>query len=391
MRLRHSNGISIVTPHALHALTCVCVAVSSFATSACESTAAPLAPSAPVGRAFSAADTLFRRDQRWLGGDAALTIPLSAGRTLWLFGDSFVSVVEPPARNTARLPRNTIAIQVGDDPLTATMSFAWGQSQGVTPTSFFPDAGGRWYWPGHGIRLSEGPLVVFLTTVRSTPGVGLGFAVAGYALALIDNPDAAPSAWRVRIIDGPSLPFDAIPATAVVRDGDQIVALAVPTLGAKRGLLVRYPSAALARGDLSTAQWWAGATRGWIAAAAVGTGGPSSVMDDAGAECSLHWDAQRNVFVHVASYGFGASTIGMRTATALTGPWSAPVTVYRPPESDAAQPFVYAAKAHPTLTGPSGDLLVTYIANSLQFNDLLTASGQRALYWPRMVAVHFGK
>ncbi len=369
----------------------MCVTVSTFASSACESTAAPLVPPAPVGRDFSAADSLFRRDRRWLGGDAALTIPLSAGRTLWLFGDSFVSVVEPPARSTARLPRNTIAIQTGDDPLSATMSFAWNQLPNATPTSFFPDAGSSWYWPGHGIRLSEGPLVVFLTAVRSTPGVGLGFTVSGYALALIDNPDAAPSAWHVRIVDGPSLPFDAIPATAVVRDGDQIVALAVPTQGSKRGLLVRYPATALARGDLSTAQWWAGTTRGWVAASSVGTAGPSAVMDDAGAECSLHWDAQRNVFVHVASYGFGASTIGMRTAATLTGPWSAPTTVYRPPESDAAQPFVYAAKAHPTLTGPSGDLLVTYVANSFQFAELLSVTGQRTLYWPRMVAVRFGK
>lgn len=192
----------------------------------------------------------------------------------------------------------------------------------------------------------------------------------------------------MRIVDGPALPFDATPATAVVRDGDQIVALAIPTQGTKAGLLVRYAASALARGDLTGAQWWAGATRGWVATAAVGSAGPTPVMDDAGAECSMHWDATRSVYVHVASYGFGATTIGLRTARALTGPWSAAVTVLRPPESDGATPFVYAAKAHPELRGPNGDLLVTYVANSFQYADLFTVVGQRTLYWPKMVAVH---
>ncbi|MBL0170326.1 MAG: DUF4185 domain-containing protein [Gemmatimonadaceae bacterium] len=369
------------------------IALLGITASACDSstTIAPPVALTAVGRAYAAADTLFRQDRRWLGGDAALTIPLSSGRTLWLFGDSFVSAGEPPVRSTARLPRNTIAVQTGNDPVTATMAFAWNQTNASSPTAFFPGVGTNWYWPGHGLRLTEGPLVVFLTSVRSTPGIGLGFVVSGYALAVIDNPDAEPGAWHVRMVDGPSLPFDAIPATAVVRDGDQVVALAVPTQGTKRGLLVRYSAGALASGNLSAAQWWTGPTTGWQPTTAVGTSGPTAVMDDAGAECSIHWDAQRHVFVHVASYGFGATTIGLRTAPAITGPWTAPMTVYRPPESDAAQPFVYAAKAHPTLTGPGGDLLVTHVANSFTFADLLSVSGQRTLYWPRMTAVHFSR
>ncbi len=323
--------------------------------------------------------------------DSPNAFPLSAGRTLWLFGDSFVSLIEPPLRSTARLPRNTIAIQTGNDPLTATMTSAWNALSASTPSAFFPSVGTNWYWPGHGIRLTEGPLVVFLTAVRSTPGIGLGFAVSGYALAVIDKPDAAPSGWRVRIVDGPALPFDALPATAVVRDGDQIVALAIPTQGSKRGLLVRYSASALASGNLSTAQWWTGSITGWVPTVSVGPSGPTAVMDDAGAESSVHWDAPHNVFVHVASYGFGATTIGVRTAPTITGPWSAPITVYRPPESDGAQPFVYAAKAHPTLSGPNGDLVVTYVANSFTIADLFTANGSRTLYWPRMTAVHFNR
>jgi len=111
-------------------------------------------------------------------------------------------------------------------------------------------------------------------------------------------------------------------------------------------------------------------------------------MDDAGAECSLHWDPRSKSFIHIASYGFGASTIGLRRAKTLTGPWSSPDIVYRPPESDGPRPFVYAAKAHPELVGPDAkDLVVTYATNSFEFADLFTTHGERSLYWPRFVLV----
>ncbi|MDD2763545.1 MAG: hypothetical protein PHE83_06175 [Opitutaceae bacterium] len=124
----------------------------------------------------------------------------------------------------------------------------------------------------------------------------------------------------------------------------------------------------------------------------LGPGGPVFVMDDAGAECSLHWDARSKMFIHVASCGFGASTIGVRTAPALTGPWSAPVQVYRPPETDGPRPLVYAAKAHPELAGPdAADLVVTYATNTWEFGEQFTPEGSRSLYWPRFVLVRAGQ
>ncbi|MBI4879772.1 MAG: hypothetical protein HY812_08960 [Planctomycetes bacterium] len=139
------------------------------------------------------------------------------------------------------------------------------------------------------------------------------------------------------------------------------------------------------------AEWWVGEGRGRVPGAELGAGGPAFVLDDAGSECSLHWDARAGCFVHVASHGFGATAIGLRTAPAPTGPWSAPGAVCRPPESDGPRPFVYAAKAHPELAGPDpGDLVVTYATYSFEFGDLLTAGGEQSLYWPWFVLVRVG-
>mgnify|MGYP005839008705 CR=1 FL=1 len=348
--------------------------------------------SGPTGRPFWEAERLFHQDPRWLGADGALSVHLTNDRILWLFGDTFIATSNALVRSESKLVRNTVAIQTGNDPRTASVAFKWGQEADGSPASFFPEHGGRFYWPGHGIRLDEGPLVIFLYSLIATPGKGLGFECVGYAMAMIDNPDDPLQAWKPRIIDAKPNPFDAVPATAVVRDKGYVVALAIRQQGTHAGALVRYPVASLAQGDVTTAEWWAGHGQGWVPASLLGKGGPAFVLDDAGAECSLHWDTRTKSFIHVASYGFGATTIGLRTAQALTGPWSPPMMVYRPPESDDPHPFVYAAKAHPELIGPHpNDLIVTYATNSFEFADLLTKRDERTLYWPRFVAVRVGK
>ena len=344
------------------------------------------------GRPWVEAEALFHQDPRWLGADAALSIPLGNDRILWLFGDTFVALSPANVRSESVMVRNTVAIQVGDDPRIASISFSWRTNTDGSPASFFPENGERWYWPGHGIRLVEGPLVIFLYVMVGTPGEGLGFACTGYALAVIDDPDTPAANWKPRIVEAAPSAFDAIPATAVLRDGAHVVALAIRQEGAHAGALVRYPATSLARGDVSKAEWWNDNAQGWVPEGGLGPDGPTFVMDDAGAECSIHRDPRTGSFVHIASYGFGASTIGLRTAPALTGPWSPPVTVYRPPESDGPRPFVYAAKAHPELVGPGAtDLVVTYATNSFEFADLFTKQGERSLYWPRFVVVELIK
>ncbi|MFO0783942.1 MAG: DUF4185 domain-containing protein [Phycisphaerales bacterium] len=351
----------------------------------------PPPPSQPT--AWSAApspqsEAIFHSNPRWLGADAAYSIPLSPNRSLWLFGDTFIGLTPQNVRTESIMVRNSIGILQGDTLSSGRMEFAWRTKTDGTPGSFFPEKDKHLYWPGHGIRLANGPLVIFLYVMIDTPGQGLGFACAGYALAVVENPDDAPSDWRVQITEQPPQPFDAVPATAVVQQGPWVVALAVRQNGVHAGALVRYPANALARGDLSDAQWWMGPQRGWVSQTDMGLAGPTWVMDDAGAECSLHWDAPLQRFVHVASYGFGATQVGVRTAPAITGPWSAPTMVYRPPEDNQPKPFVYAAKGHPELHADKpGGLVVTYATNSLEFGELVSPDGQKRLYWPRVVEI----
>jgi hypothetical protein len=85
--------------------------------------------------------------------------------------------------------RNSVAVMTGRDPRAATMQFGWrgGATPAAPPTSFFPEAEGRWAWPADGVRLPDGPLLVFLNWQRATSG-GLGFAAAGFGAVLVRDP-----------------------------------------------------------------------------------------------------------------------------------------------------------------------------------------------------------
>src|SRR5262245_24479072 len=90
---------------------------------------------------WTEADTLFRSDPRWLGADGALTIPLGGQRTLWLFGDTFVATSAANVRGESEMVRNTIALQTGLDPRSASMEFRWAIGADGTPASFFSEDG----------------------------------------------------------------------------------------------------------------------------------------------------------------------------------------------------------------------------------------------------------
>jgi hypothetical protein len=346
-----------------------------LALSACGSSAAV------TGAPWREADVLFARgDPRWLGSDGAYSIDLGGERILWLFGDTFVATTPRNVRTEAKMVRNTVAIEEGRDPLTARFSPSWRTQADGSPASFFAEEGARWHWPAHGVRLPGGPLMVFLAIVQATPGMGLGFATAGWRAVIVDDPDQPPERWQPRRLDPAPQSFSAQVGTAVALDGDFVVALAASDKGEHPTYLARFPRAALARGDLASLAWWTG--QGWTPAAETHAP-PPAVIPSGATEASLHFDGGR--WIYVVSRGFGATRVAVRTAPRPEGPWSNPIDLYTPPESLEPSPFVYAAKAHPELA--AAGLVITYATNSFRFADLLDPARERTLYWPRFATL----
>jgi hypothetical protein len=328
--------------------------------------------------AWREADQLFRGDPHWRGADVASSVDLGGGRTLWLFGDTWIDPSGHGTRQGAHMVSNSLGMQEGSDPSTARMSFHWGRAADGSPVAFFPDRDGESLWFGSGVRV-EDRLVLFLgRTVRNT-GAGLGFDHVGWTAMLVENPNDEPPAWRIRALTTPSNPFGVLVGFAAsFRMGDQVYALGSPNpLKTHPIYAVRWAVDRVRQGDLADPEWWAGDRAGWVADTSSVPRWP--LFDQAQTELTVHPDPATDRFLAVHTQGFGSADIVMRAAPTLTGPWSAPRMIYRPPEYHRPQVMIYAGKAHPHLAG--ADLALTYATNSFRFADHADPS----IYFPRFV------
>jgi hypothetical protein len=332
-----------------------------------------------TARPWPEADRLFRQDARWLGADDAHSVDLGEGRVLWLFGDTFISVMGSEERSQAARVRNSIGIQTGSDPSSAGMVFSWGQTVAGMPASFFPESGPTWCWPGDGIRI-DGQLLIFLTMIEPSANV-LGFAIAGWQAVLVANPEAPPERWRITGVNQKPGKFPIVLGSGGVLGHTGYLYAYGTDPGGSRAYLARWPRAKAAAGDLREPQWWCGAGIGWLDESLM-NGEPTALFADAQAEFGVHWEPRINRFVQIQSIGFGVADLGFRIAPRPEGPWGSLTGFYSPEEVAIPGILIYAAKSHPFLSG--ADLVVTYATNHLDPQWLM---GHSTLYYPRFLRV----
>jgi hypothetical protein len=325
------------------------------------------------------ADRLFRSDPRWLGGDVAYSIDLGCGRVLWLFGDSFIANKPGKTRRQSAFVHNSIAIETGYHPAHASMKFYWPKSNGK-PSEFAANEGDVWLWPEDGVRLGDKLLLFFVRVHSDNRKDSLGFALVGWTALLVENPDAQPSAWTMHRVDTPQSFARFIVGSGVLRAGNVLYAFASAE-PSHDDYLLRWPLSAAEGGNLSSPEWWCGES-GWVEQGKL-THPAVPAIPEGSNEFSVIWDSHYNKFFEVESLGFGASDIGIRWADRLEGPWSGPVKIYHPPESDRPDAFVYAGKVRAGLQG--GDLVATYVANSM---DEKILAKDMSIYYPRFVRLN---
>ena len=330
------------------------------------------------------ASKLFHTDPRWLGGDDAYSVPLGKGKTLWLFGDSFIRTKVGQPRMDAKFINNSIGIQHGLDPARAKIDFGWGADAKGGPASFFPGTQRSWLWPGGATRAGDGLLMFMMKVKKSKPVPGtpgaLGFEVIGAEAVHVANPTDPPAQWKRKTVRVSDKGLGVTVGSAGVMAHDGHVYAYSTKNGPKFGhevYLVRWTESAAARGDLAKAEWWYGDQAGWRARAPRGQK-PTALMKDGQAEFTVHYDAKAKQFVQVQTFGMKRTTIGIRTAARPEGPWGAAQIVYKIPETKTPGVFAYAGKAHPWLRG--SDLVLTYATNTL---DPKALAQHPTIYYPQ--------
>lgn len=339
------------------------------------------APELPVTQppVISTYNDLFFRTSGWTGGDGAASIPLSAQKILWLFGDSFNGTIADNKRtNTSLKAHNTIAIQDGISPSAATLNYFFGAGS----SSFFtPFSGSGFLWPMHGTMIND-QLYIFFVQADTAAG-GLGFKLTNSVLVKVSNPLDPPAQWQSTQWQVPHALFSptlqtVFGASVLQKDGYLYIfgTKTDNSINDRHLLLARVKPDSIAGFSswkfLDNGQWTSNFQNAQHLNAKMGF------------EFSVSYFSQQHKFVLVnAPLGF-AQNINVQSADSLSGSWSSPVNVFQCPEPKSnSNVFCYAAKAHPELSS-NNDLVITYVANSVVFSDVINDA---SLYWPRFISV----
>ena len=133
-------------------------------------------------------NTLLRTENGgWVAGDATYSIYLPDGRTLWLFGDSFIGTVNSDSSlaSGAKMIRNCALIQEGD------IISALYQGTFSNPSNFIqtPTPDSTWFWPEHGIIEDNDLKIIFSEFGTNDGAPGWNFEYRNAYVATFSYPE----------------------------------------------------------------------------------------------------------------------------------------------------------------------------------------------------------
>jgi hypothetical protein len=346
----------------------------------------------------------FPYEKGWLGADAAYSIPLNTGQSLWLFGDTFVGgrAATTRAQRTG-MPRNSIGISQCDNQH-CLIRYYWNRMYQPHPRAFFDLAGADWFWPLDGFT-ANGSLYIVLEKMRTVGTGAFGFGNSALVLATIPNFQAPPSQWKIhyqKILSGDL----AVPGVSVVAghsnfnpypkdpNGSAWVYLFTLRKIANRSViaLTRLPIASLSHAAQANGEWqYLSTNNQWLPWTTAGTlpANAKTLLNEGYTEFTVRYHPEQARWVAVApSTHLAEGRAIYSLATNLDGPWSTPQTLLQYPEMKKGNPgntpnvICYAAKEHPEFE-TSASLLVTYACNSVVEEEVFR---NMDLYHPVVVA-----
>ncbi len=311
----------------------------------------------------------------WYGGDGAYSIPLDGRRTLWLFGDTFVS--EEKGRKDRMgmdvVLGTTLAVSTCSTDRKFSIRYFLKKQNGKFISSF---GEGEWLWPQDPF-IASGVLYIPLLVIETLPGAEapFNFRIAGHRIARIRDFRADdPRRWPVEYLDWTkALPegIEALATTSVVSgnhvyffplfrssknnitvSGNILTRIDVARLDDPKDHLEHLTKDNQWRKELKTEE-------------------VKIVFPAAVSEMSVRYSGSdhRWVAVYSSTENKGRGLMHA-TAPALEGPWSSPAPLLDSvdelnPAGTLFDPhtFCYAGKEHPQFAH-NRNLVVTYVCNS---------------------------
>lgn len=310
------------------------------------------------------------------GADGTYSVLLPDGRTVWIFGDSFIEGLNPDNTRKHQDPiyiRNSLVVQDGDQMTTLFQkvdsrraSFAIHPESMEYHDQFREDS--VWFWPGDGYVEDNQLKIFFSEFVQADTGMW-GFDWQGTWLATYNLPDLE-EVGLIQLLDDSDTKIHF--GHAVLEQDNYIY---VYGAGEGKPHVARYM-----RGKVMEKWEYYNGTK-W--------------RDDIGLAApmgEMHGSEQFSVlqlkdrYVLITQMGGMSDQICSYTADAPEGPWVNRQLLYTTPLPDTTDNlFTYNAVAHPQFS-ENNMLLISYNTNSYELEDHFRNA---TIYRPRFIRVPF--
>lgn len=315
--------------------------------------------------------TFFARDCCGVtGADGIYSVLLPDGRTVWIFGDSFIGTVNADGSREKDSPifiRNAMAVQDGDSLRTLYNEIDGWKTSLVVPEGapkgkqFSEDS--LWYWPGDGF-IENGKLKVFMSAFYQADTGNWGFRWVRKDIAVLSLPDLK----LEEVVIGPEPGKKKVHyGHAVCDDADDFTYI----YGLGEG---KVHVARVEKGDVtSTWKYYNGSS--WV----TDPNEAIPMLEFSGSEqFSVFKLKDKFVFLSQGG-GFSRDVVSFVSDLPYTG-WKDETILFKTTlPSDSENLFSYNALAHPQFI-KDGNLLVSYCINSYELEDVFTDANN---YRPR--------
>jgi hypothetical protein len=330
----------------------------------------------------------------WLGGDGDVSVPINDTTTVFIFSDTYVGNKDQKSRQEPGMGMvaNTLAIQTCSTNGETDIKYYWNKMYSDNPEPFFRSFTDRYkYWVIDAFSANSN-LYVILSKIGpqfgSPPDNIFNFSGLGFTLAKISNPHDVPHDWIIELFPLP----DFMSSTMEIRchaKQDGHIYLFISRNDTSQ-LIVRKQIDLIDNHE-SPFEYYA-LNKDWKQC--IKANDMLEIVK--GFRCnSVNFHPEINQWVMISDIWFKDNKIKMRTAPALTGPWSDELVIYEIPEVTPGNSlysksnFCYLAREHIQYYDPKNHvMLLTYDINNTDYSEIIA---NPKIYTPKIISVTLKK
>ncbi|MBI9067078.1 MAG: DUF5005 domain-containing protein [Salinivirgaceae bacterium] len=321
-------------------------------------------------------DLFKRTGGGFTGGDGTYSVELPDGKTLWIFGDTFLGTIEPDGSRKKTNPmyiRNSFVVQDGNELTTLYQKIEGCDHSMIIPpkvidSEFTITEEMQWYWPGDAF-IENNELKVFVSEFHQSDTGMWSFEWKGTALVSFSLPEIKQtSIVHFNFNNEKEIHF----GHAVFEDEDYTYIY---------GLGQGKPYVARVKAGNIEADWEFQTTQGWSPISSESI--PMIEMD--GSE-QFTVMKRKGKYIYITQLGdFSTKICSFTSDKPYTG-WSNKKELYSTPLPETKHNLItYNAVAHPQFI-ENNSLLISYNTNSFLLSDHFKNAD---IYRPRFIRVPF--